>query len=1226
MALLTNKTTNTSFKNHIQNFSEIGRLICSVDWSKSLGDIDTWPNSLKTALGMVLTSCQPTAILWGPDLVFIYNEAYIRLLGSTHPKALGQPYLKYCDERSIVTQEMLERMPESPHEAGCVKCRDDERFIMENEPGLLTEAYFTVYISPIYNESCAVGGLLISGTETTKRVLALRRSTLLRELSLANKKTVNKCCRNISKVFDSSPFDIPFSLIYLVQQDGDDSLLVLQSCTGISAGTKASPKEIRIAPDTDDATCWPVYSAMQNNSRVLVEDLKSRFGEDWSLTARALVLPINVDESIKSPQGVLVMGINPTTTIDDADYRLFTTQIVLEANNILGKARLIEKTAFKSQEIATISQAKTVFFTNVSHEFRTPLSLMLGPLADLLTDKENPPNTVQRERLLMIQRNSLRLVKLVNSIMDFSRIEAGRSKMTYQPTNLTKLTKEIGSLFEAALFMAGLDFVIDIETIDQPVYVDPEMWEKITMNLLSNAFKFTLQGKIELILKRSGNDVTLKVIDTGVGMSDDDMKSIFQRYHQVDKRKGRSAEGSGIGLSLIHELVQLHEGTVSVSSKVNSGTTFTVTIPMTPKSATTPKETSMELSTVDFVPTAYSLGIVKETQGWIPEFKVEHHVSREEYPSQQQSLTMSTVSSCNTVLLAEDNADMRDYIRRILTKHWNVDVIDNGQKAYELACTNDFQLIISDIFMPKVDGLGLIRLLRTNPKTRGIPIILLTARAGEEALANGLEFGADDYLVKLAFSEKELIARSKKHIELGQFRRYLERRVEEKTGELQQLDTAFYDFVDMLCHEIRNPIHGISGNWELLMERFDLLEKAWKESLAENMNVSEIQQSLITYLSEMKSYLVNIEVCTTHQTAVIDEVVLRAKLRRNNYEITYSVFDPVVLLNDSIKRFHTITETLGFKIQIISGEISTKVQTDAYCVKLVLQNLLGTMIRNMDTGGIITISFTVFEETELRLQLTCTHFKKSVVFNVDAVSFDSQLTAKSMGERYDNASFGLSICNRLISLVGGKHVRVTRTEDRTLCLDFTVFCKPVPKEQQDIPKSLQDYAVKREVSKPKIRVPTKRALVAEDNIINQTLCKALLTKQGYECIIAKDGKEALEKFVPEAYDFILMDITMPELNGFEVTKRIREIEAAMEVDNPVSIIGLSAYSQQDKIDAAVDAGMDDFISKPATFAKIVNIIEQSLGGSDRRKSKDDLFNQNSGSFQNGSLSKSSSKF
>ncbi|MEH1848643.1 MAG: HAMP domain-containing sensor histidine kinase [Nostoc sp.] len=233
----------------------------------------------------------------------------------------------------------------------------------------------------------------------------------------------------------------------------------------------------------------------------------------------------------------------------------------------------------RAESLAEVDRAKTLFFSNVSHEFRTPLTLLLAPLQDALSDSANPLTQKQRERLELAHRNSLRLLKLVNTLLDFSRIEANRLKANYEPTDLSTYTAELASVFRSAIENANLQLVVDCPPLPDPIYVDREMWEKIVLNLLSNALKFTFDGMISVSLKPKANTVELMVSDTGVGISASELPHLFERFYQVKGAKGRSYEGSGIGLSLVQELVKQHGGAIAVTSTVDQGTTFTVTIP-----------------------------------------------------------------------------------------------------------------------------------------------------------------------------------------------------------------------------------------------------------------------------------------------------------------------------------------------------------------------------------------------------------------------------------------------------------------------------------------------------------------------------------------------------------------------------------------------------------------------------------------------------------------------
>jgi signal transduction histidine kinase len=232
-----------------------------------------------------------------------------------------------------------------------------------------------------------------------------------------------------------------------------------------------------------------------------------------------------------------------------------------------------------NEALSELDRAKTAFFSNVSHEFRTPLTLMLSPIEDALFDTSSPLPPVQRERIEVVQRNGLRLLKLVNTLLDFSRIQAGRVQATYEPTDLSALTTELASVFRSLIEQAGMQLVVECSALPEAIYVDREIWEKIIFNLLSNAFKFTLAGKIIVRLQNRETDVELTIEDTGIGISPEELPYLFERFHRVKSSQGRSFEGSGIGLALVQELVKLHGGTVTATSVLGQGSCFKVTIP-----------------------------------------------------------------------------------------------------------------------------------------------------------------------------------------------------------------------------------------------------------------------------------------------------------------------------------------------------------------------------------------------------------------------------------------------------------------------------------------------------------------------------------------------------------------------------------------------------------------------------------------------------------------------
>ncbi|NJK74709.1 MAG: response regulator [Microcoleus sp. SU_5_6] len=503
----------------------------------------------------------------------------------------------------------------------------------------------------------------------------------------------------------------------------------------------------------------------------------------------------------------------------------------------LANARSYEEERLRAEQLAELDRAKTVFFSNVSHEFRTPLTLMLAPLEDAIANLGSTIPAAEREQLQMVQRNGQRLLKLVNTLLDFSRIEAGRIQAAYQLTDLAAFTTELASVFRSAIEQANLHLVIDCPPLNAAAWVDREMWEKIVLNLLSNAFKFTLEGEIAVILKAQEDRIELEVKDTGTGIPEHELSEIFKRFHRVRGAKGRSFEGSGIGLSLVQELVRLHGGTIEVSSTIDRGTSFVVAIPA--GCAHLPQERLDATRTLVSTATG-ATPYVEEAWRWLPagssvgavppcpplSFELEENSElNPEVSSQnsklpnnlklktQNSKLLSNNSKLKTqnskLLLVDDNADMRDYVRRLLSAGgYEVETAADGIAALEVVQQRLPDLVLSDVMMPRLDGFGLLQELRTNPSTRDIPIILLSARAGEEARIEGLAAGADDYLIK-PFSARELLARVEANLRLSQLRR--EAMLQEQS--LRQEAEAAHQQVETILSSINDGFYVLDRDW-----------------------------------------------------------------------------------------------------------------------------------------------------------------------------------------------------------------------------------------------------------------------------------------------------------------------------------------------------------------------------------------------------------------------------
>ncbi|HEY3592698.1 MAG TPA: ATP-binding protein, partial [Polyangiaceae bacterium] len=476
-------------------------------------------------------------------------------------------------------------------------------------------------------------------------------------------------------------------------------------------------------------------------------------------------------------------------------------------------ARAYDEERRRAEALAEIDRAKTAFFSNVSHEFRTPLTLILGPLEDELNELSDPLSAARREQLATAHRNALRLLRLVNTLLDFSRIEAGRMQATYQPTDLAVASSELASAFRSAVEKAGLTLTVDCPPLSEPVYVDHDMWEKIVLNLLSNAFKHTFHGGITVALQRAGDRVELRVADTGVGVSEEELPRLFERFHRVKGARSRSHEGTGIGLALVQELVRLHGGAIAVESRPGEGSTFTVTIPAGFAHLPADRVQASRDPNADIVVSVpiQAAAYVEEAMHWLGSAEGSSSDARGTSlpPPAASEMRQEQIAR---VLWADDNGDMRDYVARLLRSRYEVTAVPDGAAALASARENPPDLVLTDVMMPELDGFGLLRELRADPKTRTIPVILLSARAGEEAAVEGLGAGADDYLVK-PFSARELLARVRTHLELAAMRREWARELERANRELESFSYS-------VSHDLRAPLRAIDGFSRILLDDY----------------------------------------------------------------------------------------------------------------------------------------------------------------------------------------------------------------------------------------------------------------------------------------------------------------------------------------------------------------------------------------------------------------------
>ena len=809
----------------------MARKMRSFNWSTTpLGPVEAWPQSLKTSVNLILNSQHPMWIGWGPECTFLYNDAYLSVLGAAkHPWALGRPAAEVWSEIWDVCGPLADKV----FKKGEATFVHDVRLFMRRGDDFLEETFYSFSYSPIRDEAGRVSGLFCPSSEVTAKNLNGRRLATLSELA-ANafiEKTIEAACTSAADTLARNYDDVPFALIYVVDPGGKQA--VLQESTRISDDLILKPGLFGLDPQGQGDPTWPIQDVINAGEPKIISVRHMRFpftGPANQPLTSVIMLPL-ISRGHDQPLGVLLAGTNPTRHLD-SEYRTFFTLVAGQLATAIANARATEEERERADALAELDRAKTAFFNNVSHEFRTPLTLMLGPLEELVGSADSMPPTQRRDQLEMVHRNSIRLLKLVNTLLDFSRIEAGRIQASYEPTDLCALTIDLASAFRSAMEKAGLRFEVNCVPLPEPVFVDRDMWEKIVFNLLSNAYKFTFEGSVIIELQEEKGDAVLRVADTGTGIPDRELPNLFKRFHRVQNARARTHEGSGIGLALVYELSKLHGGGISVESNSGAGTRFTVRLPFgkghlpADRVGAPRQQASTALHREVFV---------EEALHWSP------YDSGPAFDKKELAERKSP-DPLPRVLVVDDNADMRDYICRLLRDRYELVTAGDGEQALASAREKNPDLILSDIMMPRMDGFGLLNAIRLDSALKTIPVILLSARAGDEARLEGIQHGADDYLVK-PFSGRELVARLETHLRLSRMRseaeeserrlnRELEQRIQERTSSLREAITQMEEFSYSVSHDLRAPVRAMQGYAMAIKEDYgDRLDKPGKDFL-----------------------------------------------------------------------------------------------------------------------------------------------------------------------------------------------------------------------------------------------------------------------------------------------------------------------------------------------------------------------------------------------------------
>ncbi|GAA2741242.1 hypothetical protein GCM10009868_06840 [Terrabacter aerolatus] len=670
-------------------------LFARTDWSAtSLGAVESWPANLRILVDVCLSSRFPMLVCWGPDLLMIYNDGYRTLLGeSKHPGAWGRAVRDVWPEVWDVIGPMFAGVTGG----GPATWVEDELLVVDRS-GYLEEAYFTWSYGAVHDDSGAVVGVLNVATETTAKVVAERRADVASRLfaSLADAENAE---------------DVRRRALEVLRSDVHDHL----------------ESEVRWYAPGD-----PAPETLDDEGRTVH------------------VVPV-VEPGLLEPTAHLLLTENPRRTWDP-QLQIYAELCASHVAMALSGIRRLQEERHRSEALAELDVAKSDFFANVSHELRTPLTLIAGPVQDALAADGLDPE--QRQRFELIRRNTDRLAGLVDRILDLTRVEAGAVEPHWVAADVEELTTGIAANFRPAIERTGLEFEVVCDELDHEAYVDVDMFERIVLNLLSNALKFTARGRISLHLGGTDTGFAVSVADTGIGIAEKDLDLVFDRFRQLDRGDDRrSREGAGIGLSLVRQLVDLLGGRVAVQSRQGRGSTFTVSFPWgrpAERAALRPSITPRSAES-----------FIHEASSWV----VRDSVAAEMQASTGETRVPGPTSPATrpdgvrpTLLVVEDNHDMRDYISRHCVVDYDVVSVRDGVEALEHLRDRRPSIVLADVMMPRMDGLTLVREIRADANLRDLPVVLLSARAGVEASTTGLLEGADDYVVK-PFQPEELRAR-----------------------------------------------------------------------------------------------------------------------------------------------------------------------------------------------------------------------------------------------------------------------------------------------------------------------------------------------------------------------------------------------------------------------------------------------------------------------------------
>ncbi|HWF97860.1 MAG TPA: ATP-binding protein [Steroidobacteraceae bacterium] len=966
---------------------EMARRLREFDWSATpIGPPERWPIAWRNALRLILDSSFPAALALGPELTYIPNDAFIPLGGpDRHPSAIGRSAKEVWQE---IYQPYLEPRFDETLSTGQPTGEIDLLLPLKRS-GYLEETYMRFSFAAVRDDQDMPSGILCTATENTGLVIQSRQIDCLRRLATGCSSAVSpeEACDLAAALLEQQERDLPFALLYLYSgKSGRVEMTASIGLTGIPPGV---PRVITSASTVDP---WRLADVAYHGETSRIADVGALIGPALRrprlVPQEAIAVPVSSGGD-GTPAGILVAGLNPMRPAPESAE--FHKLVAAHLERAVGSARMKQLAEERAREVSALDRAKTIFFSNISHELRTPLTLLLEPIRQVL--ESGPLEPQHRELLETARQASGRLQKLVNSLLEFSRIEAGRTDARYLPTDLGILTADLAGMFHSVFERARVDLVVDCPAHTDLAYVDRDMWAAIVLNIVSNALKFTLEGQVTVRLRRPGDRFELEVTDTGCGIPREDLPRIFQRFARVHAARARTVEGSGIGLSLVQELTKLHGGTIEAQSELGVGTTMIVRIPSgfahLPHGRVGTAHTLPSLST----------GVepfLDEALGWLetgspaatPRAGDSETRSSERPPAAGDAHAREIPTARERILVVEDNAQMREFLSRILQFRWHVETAPDGAAAIEHVRSRAPDVVVADIMMPRMDGIEMLRALRADAATAKLPVLLLSARAGEDASVEGLQAGANDYLIK-PFSQRELVARiqtllaqAKQHATEQQARARAERDLRGRE-----------EFFASLSHELRSPLSSVFAWIDRLRS-----EKLTRATMLASLDVLELAARALRRLSD-----------DLYDVARGDTESMRIKPR------AFATLSPLVAAVVEAFEPAAMKKRITLQQALQSGSGPARVDSDR--LQQILANLLSNAIRYTPAGGRIDVSCARRGDT---VEIRVSDSGRGIAPEALARVFERYWQAERVPDHDGGLGLGLSITRRLVELHGGQ--------------------------------------------------------------------------------------------------------------------------------------------------------------------------------------------------------------